>query len=85
LEVFFRRHPNDLVRSTAYTALERLLACRVPLAGKPGGWAGGIVCAVGSRGCGVPNVFNRELEEAVGTTMSTIHKRAAQIRRLLDL
>ena len=47
-------------------------------------WAGGIVYAVGSRGCGVPNVFNRELEEAFGTKMSTIYKRAAQIRRLLD-
>ena len=47
-------------------------------------WAGGIVYTVGSRGCDVPDVLNRELEEAFGTTMSTIYKRAAQIRRLLD-
>jgi hypothetical protein len=37
-----------------------------------------------NHGCGVPNVMNRELEEAFGTTMSTIYKRAAQIRHLLD-
>jgi hypothetical protein len=29
--------------------------------------------------------MNRELEEAFGATMSTIYKRAAEIRDLLDL
>jgi hypothetical protein len=53
--------------------------------GNAGGWAGGIVYAVGSHGCGVPDVLNRELEEAFGATMQMIYKRAAQLRRLLDL
>jgi hypothetical protein len=37
LEVFFRKYPNDLLRGTAYTALEKLLTCKIPLAGKIGG------------------------------------------------
>jgi hypothetical protein len=49
------------------------------------GKAGGIVYVVGSHGSGVPNVLDRELEEAFGTTVRTIHKRAAQTRPLLDL
>jgi len=62
-----------------------MLACQIPLAVRPSGWAGSIVYTVGSHDRGVPNVLNRELEEAFGTTMSTIYMRAAQIRRLLDL
>jgi len=36
------------------------------------GWAAGIVFAVGSGGCGVPDVLNSELEKAFGVSMSTI-------------
>ena len=85
LEIFFTKYPNSLLQRTACSALDRLLACGTRLAGKPGGWAGGVVYAVGSRRCGVPGVLNRELEEAFGASMGTIYKRAAQVRRLLDL
>lgn len=85
LLMFFKRYPNAALRTTAYGTLGRLLASKAPLAGKPGGWAAGVVYAVGSRGCGVPDVLNRELEEAFGASMSTIYKRAAQVKRLLDL
>jgi hypothetical protein len=85
LGAFFAKFPNEQLRGDSGGVLLRLLARKVPMPGKAGGWAGGIVYAVGSRGCGVPNVFNRELEEAFGTTMSTIYVRAAQIKRLLDL
>jgi len=85
LAAFFGKCPNPRLQTASNKTLARLLASEIPLAGKPGGWAGGMVYAIGSHGCGVPNVLNRELEEAFGTTMGTIYKRAAQIRRLLDL
>ena len=40
---------------------------------------------LGSRGCGVLDILDRELMEAFGASTRTIYKRAAQIRRLLDL
>jgi len=83
LDAFFTKYPNEQLRSESAGVL-LLLARKIPMPGKAGGWAGGIVYAVGSHGCGVPNVLNRELEEAFGTTMNTIYRRAAQIRRLLD-
>jgi hypothetical protein len=85
LSAFFGKYPNPPLETTASQALAILLVSGLPLPGKAGGWAGGIVYAVGSRRCGVPNVPNLDLEEAFGATMSTIYKRAAQIRRLLDL
>ena len=85
LKNFFKKYPNDRLQAAVSRALRGLLAREVSLVGKPGGWAGGIVYAVGSHGVGVPDVLNSELEEVFGTTMSTIYKRAAQIRRLLDL
>jgi hypothetical protein len=84
LRGFFKRYPNDRLEAAANRVVGGLLACKVSFVGKPGGWAGGIVYAVASRGCGVPDVLNRELEEAFGTTMGTICKRAALIRQLLD-
>jgi hypothetical protein len=84
LKDYFKRYPNDRLEAAANRVVGGLLACRVSFVGKPGGWAGGIVYAVDSHGCGVPNVMNRELEEAFGTTMNTIYRRAAQFRRLLD-
>jgi len=84
LDAFFTRYPNERLRAESAGIL-LLLARKMPMTGKAGGWAGGVVYAVGSHGCGVPNVLNRELEKAFGTTMNTIYVRAAQIRRLLDL
>lgn len=83
LDAFFTKYPNQRLRDESAGVL-LLLTRKVPMPGKPGGWAGGIVYAIGSHGCGVPDVLNHELEEAFGTTMNTIYRRAAQIRRLLD-
>jgi len=85
IESFFSKYPNDALRRVVDAALRELLVRRIPMPGKPGAWAGGIVYAIGSRGCGVPDVFNREIEEAFGTTMNTIRRRAAQVRRALDI
>jgi len=85
LEAFFKRYPDRRIQDTTKRALAGLVERRISMAGKPGGWAGGIVYAVGSHGCGVPGVLNRELEEAFGTTMNTIYRRAARVRGVLDL
>jgi hypothetical protein len=58
---------------------------KTSFAGAAAGWAAGLVYAVGSRGVGVPDVFNRDLEKAFGVSMSTIYKRAWAVRRLLGL
>jgi hypothetical protein len=85
MDAFFMKYPDRRIQGTARRALAGLVARGIPMAGKPGGWAGGIVYAVGSHGCGVPNFLNRELEEAFGTTMNTIYRRAARVRDVLDL
>jgi hypothetical protein len=63
--------------------LKRLLALKIPMPGKRGGWAGGIVYAMSSIGVGVPGVLNNELEKAFNVSMGTVYKRAAMIRKLL--
>ena len=85
LDAFFERHPNDDFRDRVDQALALLLGRDVTVRGAPGGWAGGIVYAVGGTGCGVPGVMNADLEKAFGTTMDTIRRRAEQIRQELDL
>jgi hypothetical protein len=47
LEAFFRKHPNDPLQLKARHALKALQAEGLSLSGKPGGWAAGIVYAVG--------------------------------------
>jgi hypothetical protein len=83
LSAFFAKYPNAPLEDATGRALGSLVACKAPLPGKPGGWAGGVVYAVSSIGVGVPGVLNAELEEAFGVSMSTIYKRAARIRDLL--
>ncbi len=85
LDAFFTKFPNDQLRSESHGVLLKLLSRKAPLLGKPGGWAAGIVYAIGSRGVGVPGVLNSELEEAFGVSMSTIYKRAVRVRSLLRL
>lgn len=80
---FFQKFPNDELRGLVSQALTLLLERQTDFPGDAAGWAGGIVYAVGSGGCGVPNVLNADLEKALGTTMATIRKRAAHIKRLL--
>lgn len=85
LDGFFEKHPNDELRVRAGEALSSLLGRDTAMPGAPGGWAGGIVYAVGSSGCGVPGIMNADLEAAFGTTMGTIRRRAEQIKNELDL
>jgi len=85
LDAFFERYPNDELRARAGEALSSLLGRDMAMGGAPGGWAGGIVYAVGGTGCGVPGVMNAALEAAFGTTMGTIRRRAEQIKNELDL
>ena len=80
LDAFLEKHPNDGLRDRAHQALSSLLGRDMAMPGALGGWAGGIVYAVGSRGCGVPEVMNADLEKAFGTTMGTIRKRAGRLR-----
>ena len=80
---FFKRFPNHELQAASNSLLRLLARLDLPMKGKPGGWAGGIVYAASSIGVGVSGVFNRELEEAFQVSMGTIYKRAWQIRRLL--
>ena len=82
---FFEKFPNDDLRDLVSQALALLLQKQADFPGEKGGWAGGIVYAVGSRGCGVPGVLNAELETAFGATMSTIRKRAEQAKRVMGM
>jgi hypothetical protein len=82
---FFKKYPNDYLRElTARTLLDVMKRQKV-FPGKPEGWAAGIVFAVGSRGCGVPDVLNSELAEAFDVDMGTIRKRSWAVKRLLGL
>lgn len=80
---FFGNFPNDDLRDRVSRALASLLTRQRSFPGDAGGGAGGIVYAVGSGGCGMPDVMNADLEKAFGTKMTMIRKRAAQVRQLL--
>jgi hypothetical protein len=82
---FFKKYPNDDLKKRTALALLALLKRKKVFPGKPEGWAAGIVFAVGSRGCGVPDVLNDDLAKAFGVTMSTIYKRSWAVKRLLGL
>ena len=82
---FFEKFPDDQLRDLVSQTLALLLKKQTDFPGEPGGWAGGTVCAVASKGCGVPGILNADLEKAFGTTMGTIRKRAEQVRQVLGL
>ena len=82
---FFKKYPNDELRKRSAVALLAVMKRQKSFPGKHEGWAAGIMFAVCSRGCGVPDVMNSEVEEAFGVTMSTISKRAWAVKRLLGL
>ena len=83
LEAFFAEYRNTRLEADSERVLKALLDRGLPMPGKPGGWAAGIVRAVGSTICGVPGVLNRELEEAFGVSMNTAYRRAAAVRRAI--
>lgn len=88
LAAFFTKFPSNLLQTETNRVLKSLLDCKIPMPGKPGGWAGGIIYAVanqGRRACGVPGLLNQECEEFFKVSMGTIYKRAAKIRKFLAL
>ena len=86
LEQFFGYYPDSVLEKNTVKALRFLMASNVALAGKPSGWAAGIIYSLANRGrqaCGVPGLLNREFEEFFGVSMGTIRKRAARVDELL--
>ena len=70
----------------AMKALQFLAASGVAMEGKPSGWAAGIIYVLANadrQACGVPWLLNKEFEEFFDVSMSTIRKRAAQVRKAL--
>ena len=85
LAAFLERFPNAQLRARVHSALPQLLAKNKLFSGKPAGWAGGLVHALGNRtGAGIPGILNRELEDVFGVSIGTIHKRSAQIWRMME-
>ena len=85
LAAFFDRFPDEQLQLAANSALELLLAKDVVLSGKPAGWAGGLVYALGCKaGIGIPGVLNSELEAIFGVSVGTISKRAKRIWDLME-
>ncbi|MBM4037692.1 MAG: hypothetical protein FJ290_04185 [Planctomycetes bacterium] len=88
LDRFFRSYPDPALQKRATKALRFLAAGDGPLAGKPAGWAAGIIYALvnrGRRGCGVPGILNAEIERFFGVSMGTVRKRAAQVLRAMEV
>lgn len=82
---FFKKYPNNELRKRATMALLAVMRRQKSFPGKHEGWAAGIMFAVCSVGCGVPDVTNGEVEKMFGVTMSTVYKRAWAVKRLLGL
>jgi hypothetical protein len=88
LDSFFASHREPTMQKGAMKAMQFLAAYEKPLAGKPAGWAVGIIYALATRGrraCGVPGILNADLERFFGVSMSTVRKRAAQVERALEI
>ena len=86
LACFFMKFPNHRVQVEADQVLKIILAHEIPMPGKSGGWAAGILYAIANkwrRPCGVLGILNKEIEEFFSVSMSTVYKRAAVISRLL--
>ena len=86
LIAFFTKFPNSRLQVEVGHTLKRLLSRKIPMPGKPGGWAGGIIYALANqycRACGVPGLLNKECEEFFNVSMGTIYKRAATIKIML--
>jgi len=86
LASFFTKFPNHRVQVEMDQILKIILAHEIPLPGKPGGWAAGILYAIANKWrqpCGILGILNKEIEEFFGVSMNTIYKQAAVISRLL--
>src|ERR1700690_3811452 len=82
LEDFFASYRDAALKERAMKALRLLSASEKPLAGKPEGWAAGIIYAVANldrQACGIPGVLNSEFIDFFGVSMETVRKRAANV------
>ena len=82
LDRFFATHPNPVLEERATKALEFLAKVEKLLAGKPEGWAAGMIYAVANldrQACGVPGLLNSEFIEFFSVSMETVRKRAANV------
>jgi hypothetical protein len=87
LDRYFAVQPHKLMQKRANKALRMLRASEKPIAGKPEGWAAGIIYAVGTYDrppVGVPDVLNADFEKLIGVSMGTARRRAAQVRELME-
>ncbi len=82
LDRFFATYPDVVSQKCAINAARFLAADDKPLAGKPEGWAAGIIYAltnINRQACGVPGLLNSEFTEFFGVSMGTVRKRAARV------
>jgi hypothetical protein len=86
LTSFFTKYPNPHLQIEVNRILKRLRALKIPMPGKQGGWAGGIIYALANqycRPCGISGLLNKESEEFFNVSIETIYRRARRIRELL--
>ena len=84
LVAFFVKYPNPGLQAEAKRILKKFLTEKIPMQGKPNGWAGGMIYAAANRyrrACGVPGLLNKECEKFFGVSMETIYRRAARFRK----
>lgn len=83
---FFKAYPDPNLQNDVNGFVKRLEAFKIPMPGKPGGWAGGIIYALSNLykiPCGIHGVLNKECEDFFNVSMETIYRRAYQVRKLL--
>jgi hypothetical protein len=82
LDRFFASYPNPALEKRAEKAWRFLATVEKPLAGKPEGWAAGMIYAVANldrQACGVPGLLNSEFAKFFNVSMETARKRAANV------
>jgi hypothetical protein len=86
LTAFFKAYPNPELQNEVSRIVNRSDALKIPMHGKSGGWAGGIIYALSNlyqRPCGIHGVLNKECEDFFKVSMETIYRRAYKVRNLL--
>jgi Domain of unknown function (DUF6398) len=88
LAEFFAGYRDAALEQRAQKALRFLATSERPLAGKPEGWAAGIIYAVANldrQACGIPGLLNSDFIDFFGVSMETVRKRAANVLRQISI
>src|ERR1700729_2019598 len=88
LDQFFASYRDSRLQARVMKALRFLATAEKPLAGKPEGWAAGMIYAVANldrQACGVPGVLNSDFTEFFGVSMETVRKRAARVAERISV